>query len=344
MTLISKEDIKEFIEKANVFERIDVPEFWKKLYKGSLIAKVFDGLDSGLSIQGILVRELVEDFNGIVQKMIGNSAEKSELEKEFDYPAVFEVEKIDTPNFVMERLHWKNSGSKKVILQLHGGGYIGDLKNYYRVFAGLYSEVSHGMDVLTIDYRTAPKDLYPAALEDALYAFDWLLEQGYSEKDIYVCGDSAGGGLTLCLCHYLKDKDRELPKGLVLMSPWADLTCSGESYTENFEIDPLFGREKSKIMYENPYYGEHDPHDKYISPVFGDFDDFPPMLIQAGTNEMLLSDSKTVAKKVREAEGKVRLSVYEGMFHVFQVGTTMMPESKRAWAEIEKFFEKVEEL
>ena len=235
-----------------------------------------------------------------------------------------------------ERLLTEN---REVVLQLHGGGYIGKMKNAYRDFAVLYARMPGERAVLSVDYRVAPEDPYPAALEDAYAAYQWLLEMGCRGSQIIVAGDSAGGGMALALCLYLKDKGEPLPKKLVLMSPWTDLTASGESYTTNYEKDPLFGNTKESLIYVNDYAGDHDKMDYYISPLFGDFRGFPPMLIQVGSLEMLLSDSVSVAAKARQQGIRVRLSIYEGMFHVFQMAYLNIPESKKAWAEVGKFID-----
>lgn len=294
------------------------------------------------SIQGKIIRELVTDVNQnqfFRNHILKNERPKSDIEKPFKFPEHFDVSLIDTRNFKMEFLHLKESNNPFVILQLHGGGYVGAFKNSYRTFAGLYSEVSNGAAVLTIDYRVAPEHPFPAALYDALYAYNWLLEHGYTEEHIILAGDSAGGGLAMALCHYLIDRERLLPVGIVAMSPWTDLTASGPSYEENYTIDPLFGNTRDSLIYDSVYIGNHNPKNPYISPLFGDFHGFPPMLIQVGTHEMLLSDSELVAEKAKNAGVKVRLSIYEGMFHVFQMGTTLIPESRTAWKEIGKFFE-----
>lgn len=213
------------------------------------------------------------------------------------------------------------------------------MRNAYYVFAGLYNEVSHGCSVLTPDYRVAPENPYPAALEDAVASYQWLMDKGYFGEQIILGGDSAGGGLAMALCMYLKDHHMPMPCGIVAMSPWTDLTASGESYETNYEKDPLFGNTKESLIYVNDYAGDHDKMDAYISPLFGNFKEFPPMLIQVGSIEMLLSDSVSVAAKARQQGVKVRLSVYEGMFHVFQMAYLNIPESKRAWAEVGKFIE-----
>lgn len=296
---------------------------------------------NALSRRANLIINILKEVNKSekVKDFRDSERAKSDIEKPYSYPEHFTVDPIDTPNMVMELLKWKFSDNPYVILQLHGGGYVGGFKNRYRTMAGLYSEAAHGASVLSIDYRVAPENPYPAALEDALYAYDWLIERGYDEEHIILAGDSAGGGLAMCLCHYLKDNGRKLPCGLVAMSPWTDLTSSGDSYKDNYETDPIFGNTKDSLIFDSPYVGDEDPTHPHISPLFGDFTDFPPMLIQVGTNEMLLSDSISVADKAKAAGVKVRFTKYENMFHVFQIAAKLMPESMKAWAEVEKFFE-----
>lgn len=297
------------------------------------------------SIRGKVMRDLISRMtndlsigkkikNGELRKQIGNT------EPPWKCPDCFCMTIIEMEHFTMELLEsHENPRTDKIILQLHGGGYIGAMRNAYRMFAGLYNEVGHGMSVLTIDYRVAPEHPYPAALEDAYVAYQWLLEQGWFSEQIILAGDSAGGGLAMVLCHYLKDQGQQLPCGIVAMSPWTDLTASGESYDTNYERDPLFGKTRDSLLYNKDYIGENDPMNAYISPMFGDFREFPPMLIQVGSYEMLLSDSVGVAAKAREQGVKVRLSIYDGMFHIFQMAAKMLPESKRAWVEIGKFID-----
>lgn len=297
------------------------------------------------SIRGKVIRDLIAHVTD--DHLIGKKIKNGELRKNigtneplWKCPDCFVQTVIDMEMFEMELLESKkNSRQDKIILQLHGGGYIGGMRNAYRMFAGLYNEVSHGMSVLTVDYRVAPEDPYPAALVDAYAAYEWLLEQGWFSEQIILAGDSAGGGLAMALCHYLKNQGRQLPCGIVAMSPWTDLTASGESYDTNYERDPLFGRTRDSLIYNRDYVGENDPMSAYISPLFGDFREFPPMLLQVGSYEMLLSDSVDVAAKARAQGVKVRLSIYEGMFHVFQMAAKMLPESKKAWVEIGKFID-----
>lgn len=286
-----------------------------------------------------LISHVTNDF-AIGKKIKSGELRKRIKEAPWIVPACFEMREIDMGDFTMKLLSRKEDPREEfVILQLHGGGYIGAVRNAYYVFAGLYNEVSNGCSVLTPDYRVAPENPYPAALEDALASYRWLLDNGYSGDQIVLAGDSAGGGLAMALCMYLRDHGMPLPCGIVAMSPWTDLTASGESYETNYEKDPLFGNTRESMIYLDDYAGSHDKTEAYISPLFGDFHEFPPMLIQVGSLEMLLSDSVSVAEKARGQGIKVRLSVYEGMFHVFQMAYLNIPESKKAWAEVGKFFD-----
>ena len=267
------------------------------------------------------------------------------VEPPWKCPACFNMTQITLAGCRAELLSpVENPDMERIVLQLHGGGYIGAMRNIYRSFAGLYSELGKGISVLVPDYRVAPEHPYPAALEDALSAYEWLRKNGYPANQIVFAGDSAGGGLALALCLYLKDHGMELPEGLVLMSPWTDLTASGESYETNYTLDPLFGNTRDSMLYNLDYAGDEDPANPYISPLFGDFAGFPPMLVQAGSIEMLLCDSTRLAQKAREAGVKVRISIYEEMFHVFQMAELMLPESKQAWEEVGKFLRVLDRL
>lgn len=300
-------------------------------------------IENEASVKGRVIAELLSHLTNDLQ--IGKKIKSGELRKRLKEPAwhvpeCFNMTNIDMENFSMKLLSLKeNPGQDYVILQLHGGGYMGAVRNAYYVFAGLYNEVSKGCNVLTPDYRVAPEHPYPAALEDALASYQWLLDKGYYGEQIIVAGDSAGGGLAMALCMYLKDHHMPMPGGVIAMSPWTDLTASGESYITNYEKDPLFGNTKESLIYVNDYAGDHNKMDCYISPLFGDFRGFPPMLIQVGSLEMLLSDSVSVAAKARQQGIRVRLSIYEGMFHVFQMAYLNIPESKKAWAEVGKFID-----
>ena len=299
-----------------------------------------------ISLRGKTARHLVKvanhlpvvgplRVNGALQNMI------SEHEREWKFSDNLINTVINQDLYKMELLENKGDESQRcdryVVLQLHGGGYYGKLHNTYRAVAAYYHEITGGFDVLSVDYRVAPEHPYPAALEDATASYRWLLEHGYRADRIVVSGDSAGGGLALALCLYLRDHKMAMPAGIVTMSAWADLTKSGDSYQENYDSDPIFGGSKHTLVYKKGYYKDQNPATPYISPIYGVFNGFPPMLMQVGELEMLLDDTVSVAAKAKAAGVKVRKHVYPGMFHVFQLGLGTFPESKEAWEEIKQF-------
>lgn len=295
-----------------------------------------------VSLRGKLVRDMMKNMmdSAMGHKFQTGEFRMNPVEPAWICPQDYEYEIVDMGQFKTEYLRPAGVCTGRVILQIHGGGYIGPMKNTYRDFAVQYSRRSLGGDVLTVDYRVAPEFPYPAALEDAVASYRWLIEEKkYAPEKIVVAGDSAGGGLTLALILYLRDHFIPMPAGVVVMSPWTDLTCSGESYTTNYTRDPQFGNTKDNMLYNSSYIGDGDPTDPYMSPVFGDYHRFPPILMQVGSEEVLLSDTLTVAGKIRQAHGKLRLSVYDGMFHVFQMALRLIPESREAWTEVGRFLE-----
>lgn len=293
-----------------------------------------------VSAIGNLTRDMINDVmeTALKQPIQTGEFRKNPVEPAWRCPAGYLYELIDTETCVMEYLRPQNAVTGRVILQLHGGGYIGPMKNIYRRFAVKYSKLSFGADVLSVDYRVAPEHPFPAALDDCVMAYRWLLEEKeYKPGQIVVAGDSAGGGLALALILYLKDHNMPLPAGVITMSPWSDVTLSGNSYEANYEIDPLFGNSKENMLYQCSYIGEADTKDPYLSPLFGDYHGFPPMLMQVGSFEVLLDDTLSVAKKAKKSGVKVRTSVYDGMFHVFQMGMDLIPESREAWEEVGEY-------
>lgn len=299
-------------------------------------------MEDKVSIRGRTARRMVRFANQFPlwsEKMQSGELRLKlyEREKKWECPKHLELETFEENNVLMEWLKKKETVSEGIILQLHGGGYYGKLRNVYRDMAGMYNEVSNGLDVLSVDYRVAPEFPFPAALEDAIAAYQWILNHNYSLDKVFVAGDSAGGGLALALCLYLRDHHLPMPAGVITMSAWTDLTKSGESYQENFKIDPIFGQNKHSLVYKDGYYRNDTPDNPYISPVKGEYHGFPPVLMQVGEYEMLLSDTCTVAQKAREAGVMVKEHIYTGMFHVFQMGLLLYPEAKEAWLEVGRF-------
>lgn len=213
----------------------------------------------------------------------------------------------------VNRAHMK----KYVILHCHGGGYSTGSSLYARTLTSKLAE-STSMDVLCFDYRLAPEHPYPAATEDAMKVWDYLMLLGYGARDIILTGDSAGGNLALSLVLKLKEQGRLLPRGIALMSPWTDLTSSGKSFEAKAEVDPVLDRDYIDRMVA-AYAPDMDLKQPLISPLFGDFEGFPPVYIQAGENEILLSDSLRLHQALVDANVSVKMDTYKGMWHVFQM-------------------------
>lgn len=213
----------------------------------------------------------------------------------------------------VNRAHMK----KYVILYCHGGGYSTGSSLYARTLTGKLAS-STSMDVLSFDYRLAPENPYPAAAKDAMQVWNYLMLLGYGARDIIVAGDSAGGNLALSLVLKLKEEQRLLPRGLILMSPWTDLTSSGKSHVTKADIDPVLNAAYLAKMIGNYAKGQ-ELNNPYISPLFGDYEGFPPTYIQVGSNEILADDSVMLYKKLLKANVSVKLDVFKGMWHVFQM-------------------------
>jgi acetyl esterase/lipase len=221
-----------------------------------------------------------------------------------------------------------------VILYLHGGAYtLGSINTHRELVARLVCAAK--VRGLVIDYRLAPEHPFPAALDDATTAYHWLLTQGFDPSQIVIGGDSAGGGLTLATLLALRDAGKPLPAGAVCISPWTDLTLSGASIKNKARADCVLDSD-SLEMYARFYAGEHDRRFPLISPLFADLSGLSALLIQIGTEEILLDDATRCAENARKAGVDVTLEVLDGMFHAFQL-VSFLPETKNAVGHIAEF-------
>ena len=223
----------------------------------------------------------------------------------------------------------------RALLYLHGGAwFLGSPRMYRRFVSGL-AKMS-GVRALVVDYRLAPEQPYPAALDDCLAAYNWLLGEGYPASGIVVAGDSAGGNLTLALLVALRDQGLPLPAGAVAISPATDLAGTGESNTTRRKLDPFFHKMGTSQIAKD-YITNHDPCHPYISPLYADLHGLPPLLIHVGDHEILLDDALRFGERALQAGVQVKTVVWPGMFHVFQMWGSLLPEAKRANREIAEF-------
>lgn len=227
---------------------------------------------------------------------------------------------------------------KPVILYCHGGGYRTGGEQYAKLMAGKLAK-RIGYRTVAHLYRLSPESKYPAAIEDTLVVWDFLLSRGLKPQEIIVAGDSAGGNLALELCLRLKEAGRELPKALVLFSPWTDMTLQSESYELLKDADPILNKEYIDTARKN-YAGERDDFEKpEFSPLYGDLTGFPPTLIQVGSHEILQDDSVKLADKLEQAGVFTKLETYHDCWHVFQ--SMPIPEAGIALKKAKRFLRRL---
>ena len=198
-----------------------------------------------------------------------------------------------------------------------GSGYTCGQLGYARILASKLA-LATGFDVLSFEYRLAPEHPFPAAIEDAVAMWDYLMYMGYGARDVIVAGDSAGGNLALELALKLKEQGRAQPRGLVLFSPWTDMTASGKSYRTCKTLDPMLTMEYIAAVREAYTGPDADWSRPCYSPLFADLRGLPPTLVQVGTNEILKSDSERLVENLQKAGVYAQLEVYPECWHVFQ--------------------------
>jgi monoterpene epsilon-lactone hydrolase len=221
------------------------------------------------------------------------------------------------------------------VVYYHGGGYVMGSLDTHQELMGRISRVCQAK-VLGVDYRLAPEHVYPAAVEDGVSSYEWLLAQGADPSRIMLAGDSAGGGLTMATLLSIRDKGGILPIGAMMFSPWTDLTASGESATSRAEADPMIVL-PALLEIAGIYCAATDASDPLISPVFADLRGLPPLLIQVGDAEVLLDDAARLADSAKSAGVMALYQVWDEAFHVFQIMPDL-PEAADALQKVGKFY------
>ncbi|MGA7872008.1 MAG: alpha/beta hydrolase [Candidatus Binatus sp.] len=250
-------------------------------------------------------------------------------------PADVICEKVNAGGVNAEWIAAPGATADRVILYLHGGGYVLGSINTHRAMISRIARASNAR-ALAIDYRLAPEHPFPAAVDDALAAYRWLLAQGYKPDRIVIAGDSAGGGLTLAALVAIRDAGLPIPAGAVPISPWTDLEGTGESVRTRATKDVMVTQD-NLAQSAKQYYGAHDPKHPLISPLHADFRGLPPILIHVGDAEILLDDATRVAARAKAAGVQVELEVWDEMPHVWHVFAKLLPEGQQAIDKIGKF-------
>lgn len=244
-------------------------------------------------------------------------------------------EPLSVGNIPAEWIVPDDAPDRSVLFYLHGGGYcIGSINTHRGMVSHI--AVAAKTKTLLIDYRLAPENLFPAAVEDSTTAYKWLLSQGVVSSDIIIAGDSAGGGLTVSTLISLKEKGIPLPAAAVLISPWVDLAITGGSVISKADIDPMVTKE-DLIELAEAYMGDTDNRAPLASPLYAELDGLPPVLIHVGTSEILHDDATRLADHARDAGVEVTMKEADGMCHVWHYFTIMLPEALEAIKEIAVF-------
>ena len=222
----------------------------------------------------------------------------------------------------------KNVNTKSIIVYLHGGGYcFGSSLTTHKVGLTKLAKQTR-LICYSVDYRLAPEHQYPAALEDVLTAWKHIVSEN-PNCNIILAGDSAGGGLSLALMMYLRDNNERRPDGLVLFSPWTDLTCSGKTYQTKAKYDPMFTTNMPKDSAKNYVPEDVATTDPYISPLYGSLTNLPRTLILVGENEILLDDSRLFYQKAKESGVDIEIDIWPSMFHDWWLFGSFIPETKQ---------------
>ena len=232
--------------------------------------------------------------------------------------------------------------TEQVILYLHGGAFVLGSLAAYRPTLVTYARATRTR-LLVIEYRLAPEHPFPAAVDDARTAYHWLLAQGIRPEQIVVMGDSAGGGLALALLLALRDEQTPLPAAAVCLSQWFDLVCTGESMRTRARADVILTPQVLKKA-ADAYLGTTDPCTPLASPLYADLHGLPPLLLQVGTEDILLDDARRLALRACEAGVSVELEVWPNMIHGWQTFGRRLPEARQARARIARFTAKFDTM
>lgn len=290
-----------------------------------------NGLQLGDLASGNVDGETMLEFNRYISNNLGKERTKS-------IPEDVRIEKFKIGRIPAEWISILGANEDQVYFHLFGGGYIMGTLESRRWIPYHISRVTN-LRCLNIEYRLAPEFPFPAALEDAIESYRWLISENFDPKKIIIGGESAGGGLTIAILLKLRELKLPLPAGAVLMSPWADLTGSGKSIITNQKFEPLI---KDGIENMAKSYAQKESlNNPLISPIFADLKGLPPFLIQAGGIEALVDDSITLANRAKEAGVEVTLEVYDNMTHVFQNFGDELSESRKAFDSVKVFIQKI---
>lgn len=292
------------------------------------------------------IRQHLQQNNQTAGKTVAQiRLEMTESAKRLPLLPEVSAERVDMDGVAGEWLNVIGDDSEKsngkVILYVHGGGFISGNCEIYRDLTARIAAAS-GVRVFTLEYRLAPEYVYPAANEDCLAAYSWLLRTGFLPEDIIMGGDSVGASLVLMTLITLRDVGDKLPAAAFLLSPHSDLVhLDGESYDSRAELDPTGSREGNERILRDYLGGYNGIMPALLSPLRLRLDGLPPLLIQAGDQEVLLSDAERLAERVHADGGEATLEIWENLWSVFQLMSALVPEGQEAIGNIGSFVKRI---
>jgi len=294
-----------------------------------------------VSFQSKLYRLIVKYYVGRKYLQAGKSIEAWKvLNDQFirfqRIPAGSSFEALEVGGLPAERVKAVRVNQERAVLYLHGGAFVMGSPVSHRELAARLSATAQ-TPLLVLDYRLAPEHPFPAAIDDTLKTYQWLLEQGFSPNQVVIGGDSAGGGLAIQSLLALRESGQPLPGAGFAMSPPLDwVHFDGESYQTRADVDPWITEQMCRFT-GALYVGDNDPETPLLNPLRMDLTGLPPLCIHVGDQEVLLSDSTRLVERARSMGVEVQFKVWEGMWHVFQIGASMVPEAQQSLDEIGQF-------
>jgi len=326
---------KNYSQAASIFfkkeenQEIDFTSLWAKVMNGNV--RWFKGED----VRGLLTMKEMR----FLAKLHRNGVEfqSNQMQKQSPFMTNVKIEPIKLDGVPAEWEIVPGAMEHKVILYIHGGGYIMGSPNFTRLIS-VRLGIATKARILSIDYRLAPEHPYPQGIEDCISSYKWLLSRRFDPKNIIISGDSAGGYFTLIMLVRLRNDGIPLPAGAILFSPATDLASTGESTVKNGPTDPILA-DLGIFWWIECYLAGADPFSPLISPLYADLTGLPPILIQASTSEMLFDDAKKFCEKAKKAGVDAILQTWDETLHEFQIYD--LPESEEAFIKAKEFVKKI---
>lgn len=283
------------------------------------------------SLRSRILERVIRYQSSTVYRNAGLGARRAILEdgaRFLPMPSRVEVERVAVGLMPAEWLRPRGAPQERGVLFLHGGAFTMGSCTTHRALASRIA-IAGGTAVLLPEFRLAPEHPFPASLEDCLTAYRWLLDRGTPPRRIALAGDSSGAALAVSLAMRTRDGGLPLPAAIACLSPWADLGLTGETLTTRAQLDPVCSVSESRF-HAGHYIGALDPRDPRLSPIYADLRGLPPILIQAGDHEILLSDALRLAERARTCGVETELEVWDGMWHVWHFFAGYVPEAREA--------------